>query len=146
MEKNEQQEKIGSKYIIKEKIAFGGQANIFLVEDKDTKIEFSASPKKPLEIIKEEEEELKFKKESSNIELFNENKFNNVEKDSEPVKEKSNNINKLINENEQNNKKINEDNVSNINEEKNENENENFVENDNKENKKIENPNNIENI
>ena len=42
MEKNEQQEKIGSKYIIKEKIAFGGQANIFLVEDKDTKIEYVA--------------------------------------------------------------------------------------------------------
>ena len=112
-------------------------------KNKYNQFEFSASPKKPLEIIKEEEEELKFKKESSNIELFNENKFNNVEKDSEPVKEKSNNINKLINENEQNNKKINEDNISNINEEKNENENENFVENDNKENKKIENPNNI---
>ena len=42
MEKNEQQEKIGSKYIIKEKIDLGGQSKIFLVEDKDTKIEYVA--------------------------------------------------------------------------------------------------------
>ena len=40
MEKSVRQEKIGSKYIIKEKIGSGGQANVFLVEDKDTKIEY----------------------------------------------------------------------------------------------------------
>ena len=40
MEKTFRKEKIGSKYIIKEKIGSGGQANVFLVEDKDTKIEY----------------------------------------------------------------------------------------------------------
>ena len=98
------------------------------INDKN---KFSVSPKKQLEIIKEEEE-LKLKKESSNKEaLTNENLLTNGENDSEQEKDKENNKEKKIiisnfNSkigNEQKNKVSDENNLSNINEEKNENEN-----------------------
>ena len=98
------------------------------INDKN---KFNVSPKKQLEIIKEEEE-LKLKKESSNKEaLTNENLLTNGENDSEQEKDKENNKEKKIiisnfNSkigNEQKNKVSNENNLSNINEEKNENEN-----------------------
>ena len=57
MEKNEQQEKIGSKYIIKEKIALGGQAKIFLVEDKE-KLEKFMNELMNLKFIKKVEREI----------------------------------------------------------------------------------------
>ena len=98
------------------------------INDKN---KFNVSPKKQLEIIKEEEE-LKLKKESSNKEaLTNENLLTNGENDSEQEKDKENNKEKKIiisnfNSkigNEQKNKVSDENNLSNINEEKNENEN-----------------------
>ena len=98
------------------------------INDKN---KFNVSPKKQLEIIKEEEE-LKLKKESSNKEaLTNENLLTNGENDSEQEKDKENNKEKKIiisnfNSkigNEQKNKVSDENNLSNVNEEKNENEN-----------------------
>ena len=50
MEEKVEQEEIASKYIIKEKIGSGGQANAFLVEEKETKNEYVAK------VLKREED------------------------------------------------------------------------------------------
>ena len=98
-------------------------------------VEFSSSPKKQLEIIKEEDEELKLKKESSTLGVLTENLFNNGDNDSqEKLKDKINNKNENIalsnfnstiinnNENEHKLKNNKENNLNNINEVKKENE------------------------
>ena len=97
--------------------------------------EFSTSPKKQLEIIKEEDEELKLKKESSTLGVLTENIFNNGDNDSqEKLKDKINNkneniaisnFNNNINKNNESEHKLQnniENNLNNINEVRKENE------------------------
>ena len=124
--------------------------------NKFPQFEFNTSPKKQLEIIKEEDEDLKLKKnEPSSKEIFSENIFNKNENDSEKEKGKEKENNKNIgnqileiknnftngNENEQKQEKNSEKDLSNIKEENNENE---LFEENNPINK-AENKNNINN-
>ena len=52
MEKSNNQEQIDKKYLIIEKVGTGGQANVFLVKDRQTEIKYVAK------VIKEEDNTL----------------------------------------------------------------------------------------
>ena len=122
--------------------------------NKVSQFEFNSSPKKQLEIIKEEDEDLKLKKnEFSSKEIVSENNlfknFNDIEKEKEKNINNKTESSEMINiftnknENEQKPEKNNEKNLSFIKEEKNENE---ILEENNPINKVENNPiNKIEN-